>query len=320
MPTNTISPDIQQDLAEHAIAIRDLSKRTVENVITNAFEIGRHLTEAHKIADHGDWLPWLKREFGWSESTARRWMRIYELGKSVTVTDLKLSLGALYLLSAPSTPDEVRDKVIASARAGEDVPVSEIKAAVAEQKAAVADEPNDETEDETADEQVDTTDDELEDELEDEDEDSTDDDDDDAGDDRLAEKLRAAEFKIIGLESEIEELKAARDQLRARVAELEGENGGLWVEKDRLQAELEAKQKATTEKQGETTLPKPKRGRRPGSLNRADAHIKDFYADASVASSSVIENSTVVENAPATPAPATIGVTEPMPEFLKRAS
>jgi hypothetical protein len=101
MLINTISPDIQQDdlaLNEHAVAIRDLGRRTVEGVITNAFEIGRHLTEAHKIhkitGGHGRWLPWLKREFGWSESTARRWMRIYELGKSVTVTDLKLSLGA----------------------------------------------------------------------------------------------------------------------------------------------------------------------------------------------------------------------------------
>jgi hypothetical protein len=37
----------------------------------------------------------------------------------------------------------------------------------------------------------------------------------------LAQKLRAAEYKIIGLESENEELRAERDQLRARVAELE---------------------------------------------------------------------------------------------------
>jgi ParB-like chromosome segregation protein Spo0J len=37
----------------------------------------------------------------------------------------------------------------------------------------------------------------------------------------LAEKLRLAELKIAGLESEVGDLKAERDQLRARVAELE---------------------------------------------------------------------------------------------------
>jgi hypothetical protein len=203
MLTNTISPNIQQDdlaLSEHVIAIRDLGRQTVENVITNAFEIGRHLTEANEITGHGGWLPWLKREFGWSESTARRWMRIYELGKSVTVTDLKLPLGALYLLSAPSTPDAVRDEVIARAGAGEDVSVSEIKAAVAEQKAAVADELEDETEDE------------LEDELEDATITAPVD----------AEELHKLKRENLALQSENEELKAERDQLRARVAELEG--------------------------------------------------------------------------------------------------
>jgi hypothetical protein len=51
-----------------------------------------------------------------------------------------------------------------------------------------------------------------------------------ADDDHLAEKLRAAEIKIAGLESEVEELKA---------------------ENARLRAELEAKQETSTEKQGE---------------------------------------------------------------------
>jgi hypothetical protein len=37
----------------------------------------------------------------------------------------------------------------------------------------------------------------------------------------LAQKLRVADLKIVGLESENEELRAERDQLRARVAELE---------------------------------------------------------------------------------------------------
>jgi hypothetical protein len=39
-------------------------------VIGDIIEIGRLLTEVKKIAGHGNWLPWLDREFGWSDSTA----------------------------------------------------------------------------------------------------------------------------------------------------------------------------------------------------------------------------------------------------------
>jgi chromosome segregation ATPase len=63
----------------------------------------------------------------------------------------------------------------------------------------------------------------------------------------LAEKLRAAEIKIAGLETEVEELKA---------------------ENARLRAELEAKQETTTEKQVEAVMPKRGRGRPKGSTNK----------------------------------------------------
>lgn len=66
-----------------------------------------------------DTRAWLDREFGWSESTALRYMQTYELGKSVTVTDLDLPLRGLYLLAAPSTPAEAREAVIERAEAGE---------------------------------------------------------------------------------------------------------------------------------------------------------------------------------------------------------
>jgi putative ABC transport system substrate-binding protein len=48
MLANTSSIDIQQDLATHAAAIRDLGKRTVEQVI----EIGQRLTVCKKLVGH----------------------------------------------------------------------------------------------------------------------------------------------------------------------------------------------------------------------------------------------------------------------------
>jgi hypothetical protein len=63
-------------LAENANVIRTLGRRTVEGVI----EIGRRLTESKKLCGHGNWLPWLEREFGWGkDQTARNFMKVYEM-------------------------------------------------------------------------------------------------------------------------------------------------------------------------------------------------------------------------------------------------
>ena len=75
-------------LAAKAAAIRALGKRVVRDVI----EIGLHLTEAKAACRHGEWLPWLEREFAWKEQTARNFMAAYALvGKSPKFGDLNAS-------------------------------------------------------------------------------------------------------------------------------------------------------------------------------------------------------------------------------------
>jgi hypothetical protein len=114
-------------LAEHATAIRARGKRVVGDII----EIGRLLTECKKIAGHGGWLPWLEREFGWSDKTAERFMAVHRLGmKFDNLSDLEVPVSSLYFLTAPSTPDEARTEVIARAEAGEKLPVEEVKRVV----------------------------------------------------------------------------------------------------------------------------------------------------------------------------------------------
>jgi hypothetical protein len=116
LPTNI------ETLAEHAEAIRVLGKRVVGDVI----EIGRRLTEAKKLAGHGGWLPWLEREFGWEETTARRFINVYDLaGKSGKLPDLPVS--CLYLLARPSTPADTRDAIIEMAETGEKLTHAKIK-------------------------------------------------------------------------------------------------------------------------------------------------------------------------------------------------
>jgi hypothetical protein len=306
MSPNNISPNDQQDhhvvaaLGEHAIAIRELCKRTIDNVI----EVGRRLTEAQVVAGHGNWSAWLDHEFKWTDDTARNFMRVFELSKSRNFRDLSLPVSALYMITAPSTPEDVRDEVLERAQAGP-VSVAEVRAAITGSKPAQVDEIEDglqgETEDEPADE---TADDEIEDdetevEIEIKDE---------AERPRLnavgkpmspkynpshkiktplskidrlrksnkprGEAIARLEHENIALQSqvqdlanEIEDIKAERDQLRARVAELEG------VIATRAAAET----------------PKRGRGRPKGSKNKPP------------------------------PPPTGVGVTEPMPEFLRRA-
>src|SRR5262252_10146615 len=123
-------PSDNRILAKHAAAIRRLGKRVVADVI----EIGRLLTECKRICGHGNWLPWLDREFGWEETTAQRFMRVHELAlsKSGKLPDLPVS--AIYLLAAPSTPKEAAAKVIEHAEAGKPMSVAEVKQIVEQAK------------------------------------------------------------------------------------------------------------------------------------------------------------------------------------------
>ena len=83
-------------------------------------EIGRLLVETKARCGHGNWLPWLKREFEWSERTATEFMRYYEFSKSEDVGRFeRLDVSSLYLLAARSTPQKARQAVRARIEAGE---------------------------------------------------------------------------------------------------------------------------------------------------------------------------------------------------------
>jgi hypothetical protein len=116
----------EQQLAEHAEWLRRFAKRTVCDII----EAGERLKKAKQLCGHGRWLPWLK-QFGWTEATALNFMRVSELAlKSPAVVDLSIPFSGLYLLAAPSTPDEAREAVIEAAAGGERITYAEVKTAV----------------------------------------------------------------------------------------------------------------------------------------------------------------------------------------------
>jgi hypothetical protein len=110
--------------------IKTLVRKSAQDII----DIGNKLIEVKTQLGHGNFGAWLDGEFGWSESTALRFMHVGQQFKSITVTDLNIQAKALYLLAAPSTPEPARLEAVQRAEAGEAITHSTAKAIVAQHK------------------------------------------------------------------------------------------------------------------------------------------------------------------------------------------
>jgi hypothetical protein len=120
---NTLDTTINDSvLAGHAAEIRRLGKRVADDVI----EIGRRLAECRRILKEDG--SWRDGELKLSPQSAGRLIQVYEQRSNLEHLDLPVS--ALYLLAAPSTPQEARDEVIERAQAGESISVAEVEQVV----------------------------------------------------------------------------------------------------------------------------------------------------------------------------------------------
>lgn len=117
-----LSPQLQVEVKTATERIRLRMKRTAEDII----EIGKDLIAIKDKLPHGQFLPWIATEFEMSEDTAGRFMSVaYRFPDIPQFAEFKPSL--LYLLAAPSTPDEVVEKVIEKAESGEKVTPKDVK-------------------------------------------------------------------------------------------------------------------------------------------------------------------------------------------------
>jgi hypothetical protein len=103
----SVSAALHDYRAEHAEAIRVLGRRVAGDII----EIGNRLIAVRERLPHGRWLPWLDQEFGWGETTARKFMAVAEsFGESSLSVDLPIDASALYALAGPTVPPAVRGR------------------------------------------------------------------------------------------------------------------------------------------------------------------------------------------------------------------
>lgn len=78
-------------------------------------EIGRELIAAKVKVGHGNWLRWLKEEFGWSHDVAAKYMRVaeaFQISLPAKFDGLTIDASALYVLSAPEAPQQARDEAL----------------------------------------------------------------------------------------------------------------------------------------------------------------------------------------------------------------
>jgi hypothetical protein len=118
-----------QSAAEH---IRETVKRTVEGII----EVGQDLIAVKEALPHGQFGPWLRAEFGWTERTARNFMAVAEAfgPKTEIISDLRIDPTAAYLLAAPSAPDEAREAAVERAESGERITAKVAKKILADER------------------------------------------------------------------------------------------------------------------------------------------------------------------------------------------
>jgi hypothetical protein len=118
----SIMTNSTQTLAQISQQIKALEKNNIQNVI----KIGQLLHEASEQIKHGEYMAWIKTEFGWSHETSRRFRDIYALSQNPQIVDfdkLNISISALYLAAhlllrdKPQPADQATgEAIIAAAR------------------------------------------------------------------------------------------------------------------------------------------------------------------------------------------------------------
>lgn len=110
--------------------IKVLVKRSAEDLV----EIGRMVTEVKAHLGHGNFSAWREAEFRWSERTTQNLMAIYEKFKSANFADMHIATSAMYVLAAPSTPEDALQEAIERAENGERITHSLAKEIVMQYK------------------------------------------------------------------------------------------------------------------------------------------------------------------------------------------
>lgn len=102
---------VQQRTSE----LKSLMRRTAQDII----EIGQKLIEVREELGYGNFRKWLKDEFSWSHPAATKFIQVAQQFGCINFMQVDIAASALYLLAAPSTPEEARLEALERAEQGE---------------------------------------------------------------------------------------------------------------------------------------------------------------------------------------------------------
>lgn len=82
--------------------IKPRLRRATEDILI----IGQRLAVVRQYLPHGQWMAWVEAEFGMDYQTAHNFTRVADRFGDKSINFINLKPSALYMLAAPSTPDE----------------------------------------------------------------------------------------------------------------------------------------------------------------------------------------------------------------------
>lgn len=122
----------REQIQKLTVDIKNRLRRCAKDIV----EIGNDLCIIKQELQHGQFRSWLKAEFDWSVSTANKFMQVSKQFKPEDLETIEIAPSALYILAAPSTPDQVRSQALKQAKQGNPVTFSFAKQLLQENKAA----------------------------------------------------------------------------------------------------------------------------------------------------------------------------------------
>ncbi len=115
---------IQQRTGE----IRERLRRSAQDV----WEIGQKLSDVRSRLKYGQFLTWIKAEFGWSQRTAYNFINVYETfgDRFANLAKVNIATSLLYQLASPSVPEELREQILRAAEQGDTMTAKELRATI----------------------------------------------------------------------------------------------------------------------------------------------------------------------------------------------
>ncbi|MEL6815242.1 MAG: DUF3102 domain-containing protein [Cyanobacteria bacterium J06598_3] len=115
---------IQQRTGE----IRERLRRSAQDV----WEIGQKLSDVRSRLKYGQFLTWIKAEFGWSQRTAYNFINVYETfgDRFANLAKVNIATSLLYQLASPSVPEELREQILRAAEQGDTMTAKELQATI----------------------------------------------------------------------------------------------------------------------------------------------------------------------------------------------